>query len=86
VLGGVSHLHHLVAGSGERPAPFAAVPGPIYTGDAAPPARDYECTRCGAVRRVGRGARFRTVGELKASGCGGDCSSTSFRPRARSAR
>jgi predicted methyltransferase len=83
VLGGVSHLHHLVAGSGERPAPAASTPGPIYTGDAAPPARDYECTRCGAVRRVGRGARFATVADLKASGCGGGCESTSFRPRAR---
>jgi N4-bis(aminopropyl)spermidine synthase len=87
VLGGVSHLHHLVTGTAERVAPpAAAAPGPIYTGELAPPARDYECTRCGAVRRVGRGARFRTVAELKASGCGDGCESTSFRPRARAAR
>jgi hypothetical protein len=79
VLGGVSHLHHLVSVSADRPE-ASYVDGPIYT---AAPARDYECTRCGAVRRVGRGARFRTVAELKASGCGGDCESTSFRPRAR---
>jgi hypothetical protein len=79
VLGGVSHLHHLVAVAGERPD-AAYVDGPIYTGA---PARDYECTRCGAVRRVGRGARFRTVAELKESGCGDGCGSTSFRPRAR---
>jgi predicted methyltransferase len=84
VLGGVSHLHHLVSGSGERSVAPSVVSGPIYTGDARPAARDYECTRCGAVRRVGRGERFSTVAELKASGCGGGCSSTSFRPRARS--
>jgi predicted methyltransferase len=79
VLGGVSHLHHLVAASPDRPA-AQHVDGPIYT---AAPARDYECTRCGAVRRVGRGARFRSIAELKASGCGDGCSSTSFRPRSR---
>jgi hypothetical protein len=84
VLGGVSNLHHLVTGSAERPAPDASLgSGPIYTGDSGPAARDYECTRCGAVRRVGRGARWRDVAELKASGCGGGCESTSFRPRAR---
>lgn len=79
VLGSVSHLHHLVAGAAERPAAAGRVGGPIYTGA---PARDYECTRCGAVRRVGRGARFTTVAELKRSGCGGGCESTSFRPLA----
>ena len=81
VLGGVSHLHHLVAvaAAGERPEQ-AYVDGPIYTGA---PARDYECTRCGALRRVGRGARFRSVAELKANGCGDGCESTSFRPRSR---
>jgi hypothetical protein len=78
VLGGVSHLHHLVAAAPERPEP-AYVDGPIYT---AAPAREYECTRCGAVRRVGRNARVRSVAELKERGCG-DCGSTSFRPRAR---
>jgi N4-bis(aminopropyl)spermidine synthase len=83
VLGGVSHLHHLVLGSEARPASSASEPGPIYTADARPPARDYECTRCGAVRRVGRGARWRTVADLKAAGCGDGCTSTSFRPRAR---
>lgn len=82
VLGGVSHLHHLVLGSEARPA-SASESGPIYTGDAGPAARDYECTRCGAVRRVGRGARWPTVVDLKADGCGGGCTSTSFRPRAR---
>jgi predicted methyltransferase len=79
VLGGVSHLHHLDSASADKPE-AAYVDGPIYT---AAPARDYECTRCGAVRRVGRGARFRTVAELKASGCGDGCDSTSFRPRTR---
>jgi predicted methyltransferase len=83
VLGGVSHLHHLVTGDAMCPAAAGTVSGPIYTGEAARPARDYECTRCGAVRRVGRGARWTTVAELKASGCGGGCGSTSFRPRAR---
>jgi hypothetical protein len=78
VLGGVSHLHHLMAGPGERPEP-AYVDAPIYTGAAA---RDYECTRCGAVRSVGRGGRVRSVAELKERGCA-DCGSTSFRPRAR---
>jgi predicted methyltransferase len=81
VLGGVSHLHHLVSASASADRPEAAyVGGPIYT---AAPARDYECTRCGAVRRVGRGARFPSVAELKASGCGDGCESTSFRPRTR---
>jgi hypothetical protein len=80
VLGGVSHLHHLVAAGGERAAPSAYFDGPIYTGA---PARDYECTTCGAVRRVGRGARFRSIAELKESGCGDGCESTSFRPRSR---
>jgi predicted methyltransferase len=83
VLGGVSHLHHLVTGDAVRPAAGGTVTGPIYTREAGPVARDYECKRCGAVRRVGRGARWATVAELKASGCGGGCGSTSFRPRAR---
>jgi predicted methyltransferase len=83
VLGGVSHLHHLVTGDAVRPPAGATMTGPIYTGEAGRPVRDYECTRCGAVRRVGRGARWATVAQLKASGCGGGCGSTSFRPRAR---
>jgi predicted methyltransferase len=83
VLGGVSHLHHLVAGDSARPAAASVASGPIYTGEVGPAARDYECTQCGAVRRVGRGARWRTVADLKASGCGDGCGSTSFRPRAR---
>lgn len=83
VLGGVSHLHHLVAAGSERAAASSYFDGPIYTGA---PARDYECTTCGAVHRVGRGGRFRDVAELKQSGCGDGCAGTSFRPRARAVR
>lgn len=83
VLGGVSHLHHLVTGGAAGVAGVGAFDGPIYTGEARVAAREYECTECGAVRRVGRGSRWSTVAELKAAGCDGGCRSTSFRPRAR---
>jgi hypothetical protein len=80
ILAGTSHLYHLRTTAQARPAITGQHAGPLYTADTrAAATRPYRCAGCGAVHRVGPGARWSTVGELKAAGCP-DCRGTVLRP------
>lgn len=80
-LGGVSHLHHLVATSAVAPQTTGAYAGPLYTGSRHRPRR-YRCAACGREATVGPERPHATVGELKAAGCPA-CGGDRFRPLAR---
>ena len=76
IIGGTSHLYHLVSTPATRP--LAVGGGPLYTGASRAP-RPYRCASCGTVQRVGRGSRWQTVESLRAEGCP-ECGATRFRP------
>ena len=84
VLGGVSHLTHLVT-AGEEPAevagvtPGAGYTGVLYTAELRSAVREFRCTGCGARYLVGPGREPATVGELKRAGCPA-CGNDRFRP------
>jgi N4-bis(aminopropyl)spermidine synthase len=84
VLGGVSHLTHLVT-AGEEPAevagvvPGAGYTGVLYTAEQRSAVREFTCTGCGARYLVGPGREPATVGELKRAGCPA-CGNDRFRP------
>jgi predicted methyltransferase len=84
VLGGVSHLTHLVT-AGEDPAqvagvtPGAGYTGVLYTAELRSAVREFRCTSCGARYEVGPGRDPATVGELKRAGCPA-CGNDRFRP------
>src|SRR5215472_6881703 len=81
VLGGSSHLYHLRSTAGSSPAVTGSYAGPLYSASArAAVTRPYRCVACGAVHRVGPGARWQRIAELKAAGCP-DCGGTTLRPR-----
>jgi predicted methyltransferase len=42
---------------------------PIYTGELKATIRDYRCTQCNKIIKVGATERFKTIEELKAKGC-----------------
>jgi len=80
ILAGTSHLYHLRTTAQARPAITGQHAGPLYTADTrAAVTRPYRCAGCGAVHQVGPGARWATVGQLKAAGCP-DCGGTVLRP------
>jgi GNAT superfamily N-acetyltransferase len=80
ILAGTSHLYHLRSTSEAQPVITGPYPGPLYTASARTVAvRPYRCAGCGAVHEVGPGARWVTIGELKAAGCP-DCHGTVLRP------
>jgi N4-bis(aminopropyl)spermidine synthase len=83
-LGGTSHLYHLATTPELRPLVAGAYRGPLYTGDLREPVRDFRCTGCGRVERVGRGRRRTTVAALKRAGCR-HCGATAFAPLPRRA-
>jgi predicted methyltransferase len=80
ILAGTSHLYHLRSTSQTLPVIDGPYPGPLYTASArAAAVRPYRCAGCGAVHEVGPGARWATIGELKAAGCPG-CHGSVLRP------
>ena len=81
ILGGTSHLYQLRATAGSRPTITGGFRGPLYSAASrAAAARPYRCARCGAVHRVGPGARWATIAALKQVGCP-DCGGTVLRPQ-----
>jgi predicted methyltransferase/DNA-directed RNA polymerase subunit RPC12/RpoP len=82
VLAGTSHLYHLRTTAESRPVVTGTYPGPLYTADTrAAVTRPYRCAGCGAVHKVGPGARWSVIAELKAAGCP-ECGGTVLRPLA----
>ena len=81
ILGGASSLYELAAAGGVRPLVRGEERGPLYTGEGRRP-RPYCCASCGAVQRVGRGARWATIQLLRADGCP-ECGAARFLPLAR---
>ena len=81
ILAGTSHLYHLRATPGSRPAVTGRFDGPLYSAQTrAAATRPYRCAACGAVHEVGPGARWTRIAELKAAGCPA-CGGTVFRPQ-----
>jgi predicted methyltransferase len=78
ILGGTSHLYHLISTADTRPLVTGTYEGALYTGERRRP-RPYRCTSCGTVQRVGRGARWSTVEVLRSDGCP-ECGAAKFRP------
>jgi N4-bis(aminopropyl)spermidine synthase len=82
VLAGTSNLYHLRSTAGSQPAITGSYPGPLYSADMrATATRPYRCAACASVQRVGPGARWRTIADLKAAGCP-VCGGTVLRPLA----
>ena len=80
ILAGTSHRYHLRSTGQTPPVITGPNPGPLYTASArAAAVRPYRCAGCGAVHEVGPGARWATIGELKAAGCP-RCHGTVLRP------
>jgi N4-bis(aminopropyl)spermidine synthase len=83
LLGGTSHLYHLVAAE----SAFPLITGPyheeeIYTGRQNPVLRVYRCLGCGRTYKIGQGQEYPTIEKLKASGCPA-CGTESFELAAR---
>ena len=83
ILGGASHLYHLVSTEETRPLARGRFGDMIYTGAFRAP-RPYRCASCDTIQRVGRGAAFATVDMLRQAGCP-ECGATKFRPLPRRA-
>ena len=84
ILGGVSHLYHLVSTAETRPLVNGGYDESIYTGELRTP-RPYRCASCGTTQPVGRGAPWSTVELLRRDGCP-ECGATKFRPLPRRPR
>lgn len=80
-VAGVSHLYHLTSTSVTHPLIGDRYCGSLYTGEGRR-ARRYRCVSCGAIETVGPDERWKSVSELKATGCP-RCRATVFRPRPR---
>jgi predicted methyltransferase len=78
ILGGASHLYHLVSTEETRPLVTGDFADVLYTGELRSP-RPYRCASCSTIQRVGRGAAFPSVDVLRHSGCP-ECGATKFRP------
>jgi predicted methyltransferase len=75
VIGGRSHLYHLVTTARTAPVVAGEYTGPLYTADKRAANRAYLCTGCRTRHAVGPGARWASIAALKAAGCpvcGGD--------------
>lgn len=79
ILGGTSHLQHLITTSRTQPLVESEYRGPLYTADLRNADRRYQCLTCGDRIVVGPGSAWATVGQLKAKGCT-HCGGTRFRP------
>lgn len=83
ILGSSSHLYHLRSTEQTRPRSDECHSGPLYTADLRTgQTRPYRCADCGAVHRVGSGAPWNAIADLKAAGCPG-CGGSTFRPMPR---
>jgi predicted methyltransferase len=83
ILGSSSHLYHLRSTEQTRPRGDENYSGPLYTADLrVGQTRPYRCADCGAVHRVGSGAPWNGIADLKAAGCPG-CGGSTFRPMPR---
>jgi N4-bis(aminopropyl)spermidine synthase len=80
-VAGVSHLYHLTSTNVTLPLIGDKYCGSLYTGDGRR-ARRFRCVSCGAIQTVGPDERWKTVRELKATGCP-KCGARVFRPRPR---
>ncbi|MBA0050619.1 GNAT family N-acetyltransferase [Streptomyces sp. AJS327] len=79
-LGGTGFLQHLLTTSATQSSVGGSYQGPLYTRDKRSRQREYECVACGARVPVGPGARWSSVGALRAEGCP-TCGRGPFRPR-----
>lgn len=79
VIGGTSHLYHLVTAVPPVDDPDEAYRGPLYTADLRGAARAYRCLDCAHRVTVGPGTPLPTVADLKAAGCP-RCGGSRFRP------
>ncbi|MFC0055283.1 GNAT family N-acetyltransferase [Streptomyces actinomycinicus] len=79
ILGGVGFFQHLLTTSATAPSQEGDYKGPLYTGDKRSRQRMYECVACGELVRVGPGAKWASVGVLRAEGCP-NCGKGPFRP------
>lgn len=79
VIGGHSHLYHLVSTQQTKPLITGEYQGPLYTAEARGADRIYRCLECSARHVVGPGASWRTIAELKQAGCPA-CGGQRFRP------
>ncbi|MEU0332450.1 GNAT family N-acetyltransferase [Streptomyces sp. NPDC006193] len=79
ILGGVGFFQHLLTTSATAPSQEGDYKGPLYTGDKRSRQRLYECVACGELIRVGAGAKWGSVGVLRAEGCP-NCGRGPFRP------
>ncbi|MEX3099793.1 GNAT family N-acetyltransferase [Streptomyces sp. ST1020] len=79
ILGGVGFFQHLLTTSTTAPTHTGDFTGPLYTGDKRTRARRYECMSCGTSVEVGPGAKWSSVGALRAEGCP-NCGKGPFRP------
>ncbi|MFF9085877.1 GNAT family N-acetyltransferase [Streptomyces sp. NPDC014991] len=79
ILGGVGFFQHLLTTSATAPSQEGGYQGPLYTGDKRSRQRMYECVACGEMVRVGAGAKWTSVGVLRAEGCP-NCGKGPFRP------
>ncbi|MFJ3493264.1 GNAT family N-acetyltransferase [Streptomyces sp. NPDC086091] len=78
ILGGVGFFQHLLTttSTSSRQGDYS---GPLYTGDKRTRQREYTCAACGHQVRVGPGARWTAVADLRAEGCP-RCGEGPFRP------
>lgn len=80
ILAGTSNLYHLRTTAGSQPLITGSYTGQLYSAQArAAVTRPYRCVACGAVHRVGPGARWTVIADLKAAGCP-ECGGTVLRP------
>ncbi|WP_416974324.1 GNAT family N-acetyltransferase [Streptomyces sp. 4F14] len=79
ILGGVGFFQHLLTTSTTAPTHTGAFAGPLYTGDKRTRARRYTCVSCDTSVEVGPGAKWSSIGALRAEGCP-NCGKGPFRP------
>jgi len=80
ILGGISHLQHLVTTCTTKPVVEGVYQGEtLYTADLRDAARAYRCLSCKEQVLVRPGTRWGSVGQLESEGCP-RCGQRRFRP------
>lgn len=80
ILGGTGFMQHLLTTGSTISSLSGDYQGPLYTREKRSRQREYECVSCGARIPVGAGARWTSVGALRADGCP-NCGGGPFKPR-----
>ncbi|MFH8367778.1 GNAT family N-acetyltransferase [Streptomyces sp. NPDC018031] len=80
ILGGSGFFQHLLTTNATQSSVGGSYQGPLYTRDKRSRQREYECVSCHARVPVGPGARWTSVGALRADGCPA-CGGGPFKPR-----